>query len=326
MAIFAVPISLLAPLYALALWNTLNIYIIYLNITIVSRLVAAPKTRKETSIQMVLALLFIPTLHLLFEGQYNLVMLSLFLGSMLYAEARPNWLSGVLLAFTLGKPQTSWLLACALLLWLFWRKRWQPILGFWGCSVILWVGPLLYFPTWWRDWMEIALGQSVKMTHVTPSIWGVLAQLLPPSTANQWSLGLSLVVLIGLGVWWVRKVALPQTEIWETALITMVSISISIYGLWYEQVFLLFPFWLCWHWANARWRLILICWILIIPVSNLLWVLVSSPNNLVWAVLQPLSLVPIYIHLKRTSRSDDLAQPGKGAPRVFPASRVTSLD
>jgi hypothetical protein len=303
-AIIVSPLGYLHPLHALAFWTTLNLFLVYACLRIVYRLINKPLLKTEIVILMTLSLFSIPTIDLLLSGQYNVLLLFIFLSSMIRIQSRPDWISGMLLSLTLCKPQSSGLLLIAIFLWLIRRKRWQEIAGFVIGSSLLWVLPIIFYPNWWNDWYTIVQWQSTRLVDMTPSLWGLTHQLFESSIAYPISVSLVVIVLIGTALWWFRQGSKPSTQIWEVAPITMISLLVSFYGLVYEQVFLLLPFWLCWQWAkSAFWRYILICWILAIPlVTFLLFVFViPPPYGLVYSIIQPLSLLPIYFYLKSGS-------------------------
>lgn len=296
-AILATPFGFLSPFHALALWTTINIFLVYACLRLVYALTPNLLSKMDTIVLMILSLLFVPTLHLLLEGQYNMVLFFVILFSILKMQTKTSWLSGILLSLTMGKPQTSWLLVGAIFLWCITRKRWRELAGFLTASLVLWFGPLFIYPDWCVEWLTITREQSVRLVNITPSLWGVMRNWLPDD--NFLSSTLTLSILLASAFWWFRKTKLPDTKLWEIAPLAMIGLITSFYGLLYEQVFLLFPFWLCWQWANSRlWRWVLVGWIFLLPIGLLSLLALNPPFNLVYAILQPVLLLPIYFFLK----------------------------
>ena len=296
--ILAAPFALLSPLQALAAWTTLNLLFLLLSLKLVYRLAQRRLPAMEAIVLLLLSLLFVPTWHLLLEGQINMLLLLILLASMAGMQARSFWLNGALLSLALAKPQSSWLLVGAILWWLLVRRCWSEIIGFVGGSLLLWLGPLILYPDWWSRWLAITRVQSVYLMEITPSVWGLAFQWVP-GHARAVALGVSLVVLGITAWWWFRRVSMPGTELWETAPLSIVGLVISLYGLLYEQVLLLFPFWLCWQWANTRaWRWLLIGWSILLPLGALALLAANPPHGLIFAIALPLTLLPIYFYLK----------------------------
>lgn len=297
-AILAAPFGLLPPLSALAMWTTLNLFLVYASLRLVYRLLRRRPAKADVAILLILALLFIPTLHLLLEGQYNLLLLYLVLTSVNRMRTRPAWISGLLLAFTLSKPQSFWLLVGALLWWALIRRRWPEILGFVGASAVLWLGPLLVYPNWWAEWLAITREQGLRLIEITPSFWG-LAWQLRPDVATSLAFGLSLAAVAGAAWWWFRRAGQASTPPWEIAPLIMIGLLVSFYGLLYEQVSLLFPFWLCWQWAGRPfWRWVLVGWVWLLPLGEVALLALNPPYNQVFAIAQPLTLLPLYFYLR----------------------------
>jgi hypothetical protein len=297
-AILAVPFGLLPPLSALAVWTTLNVLLIYANLRLVYHLLQRKLSNVEGVILMTLVLFFIPTIHLLLEGQYNLLLLFLILLSLVGMQSRPSWINGLLLAFALSKPQSFWLPVGALLWWALVRRRWSELLGFLACSAALWIGPLLVYPNWWTEWLDITREQSIRLLEITPSFWG-LARQLTPSVATPLALGLSLVTIFGAGLWWFRRVGESSTYPWEVAPLFMIGLLVSFYGLLYEQVGLVFPFWLCWQWTRrSLWRWVMVTWAWLLPLGEVALLALDPPYNQVFAIVQPLTLLPLYFYLR----------------------------
>ena len=288
-------LGLLPPLTALAAWTSVNILLLYASLRLCFTIANRRVRWLESGTLLVLALLFLPVLHGLLEGQYTILVLFLLLATVALMQRGSSYLNGIPLAVALLKPQSSALLVVALLWWAASHRRWRDLAGFGAVSAVLWLGPLALYPNWPSEWAEAARWQGVYLVKITPSVWG-LAYQVAPGIAFPVALVASGLVLWVTASWWVRRA--PQAAPSEVAPLSAVNLLVSFYGLPYEQVSLLFPFWTCWLGARAlTWRLGLVAWIGLLPLCLAALLALNPPWNLVFAIVQPISIIAIYATL-----------------------------
>jgi hypothetical protein len=183
------------------------------------------------------------------------------------------------------------LLVLALLWWIVSHRRWRDLAGFGATSAVLWLGPLVRYPNWLTEWIEVVRWQGGYLVKTTPSVWGLAYQFVP-GMAFAVALIASGIVLLVAAFWWGRRA--PQAAPSEIAPLSAVSLLVSFYGLPYEQVSLLFPFWTCWLGARTlTWRLVLVAWIGLLPLCLAALLALNPPWNLVFAIVQPISIIAI---------------------------------
>lgn len=130
---------------------------------------------------------------------------------------RPSlqFLGGVMLAWTMIKPQFSWLFAVFLLLAALRRREWSFLISFSISLVALFAGSFLLVPNWPGLWLERLQKYSIYNQTWLDIIF-FLRQFLSPSVAQATGIFL-LGMLVLLGIWLYRRWQqdkLPSILLW----------------------------------------------------------------------------------------------------------------
>lgn len=197
------------------------------------------------------SLLFPPTLMWVIYGQATGILLLLLAGSYAALVGRREFLSGLLLGLMLFKPQLALGLALPLVV----ARRWSALTG--GTTAV--VAQLML--TYWL-WPEqyahfLAATAEIPAVLVDPGypLWGIqsvygfwhlLIGGFSANAANALNLLTTLVLVLGLCLFWLREPWQPDTDRWKVAIAgtMLISLTLGLHLFLYDLALLVLPFWI----------------------------------------------------------------------------------
>lgn len=168
------PLGALPFRQAAALWFLVNPLLMGLSALLIWHTVSKRKGVPHTALVLLATFLFSRSLHAMLEGQINTLVL-LGCASFLALQSR-GLLAGALLVLVTVKPHLAYLLLPTLLLDSLLQRRWQIIIGFSACLMLLVLLVSWLFPSWpgaYRSLLEIPASPQ-NYPYTTPTIRGLL--------------------------------------------------------------------------------------------------------------------------------------------------------
>jgi Glycosyltransferase family 87 len=170
------------------------------------------------------SLLWYPGFRTLILGQYSGINALLIVAAILMVQQKHDVLAGIFLAFSMSKPQMSYLIIPFILLWGVSTKRWRLVQSILGSSILIWILPMLLIPDWPLQWIRQVIkypGYTVPIGTVVEIISGLIPGL---------SLPLSGILYAFFGLFLLREwfLAWGKDERWFiwTALMTLIITNI----------------------------------------------------------------------------------------------------
>jgi len=142
-------------------------------------------------------------------GQFAGPILLWLVGGLLALKQRRDVLAGALLALTTLKPQMSYLIIPALLLWAVGRRRWHFVAGLGGALALLAGISFVLLPTWLTSFIDQVL--SYPAYTVTGSPLWVITGYYWPQLGQPVEAGL-VALLLGVMLWQWRKLPLLTAD------------------------------------------------------------------------------------------------------------------
>lgn len=193
-------------------------------------------------------------------------------GTLLALKHKQDVLAGALLSLTTLKPQMSYLIIPALLLWAVWHKRWRFVAGFVGAMALLAGLSFLLLPSWLTSFIDQVL--YYPDYTVTPSPLRVITGTFFPQLGQPVEYVLiALLLLVMLWQWWQLRnanwPAEPTARAEPTAgaelaeapkflfiigLTLIVTNSIIVRTATTNYVIMYIPLFLLLHTVSQRWR------------------------------------------------------------------------
>ena len=146
------------------------------------------------------AIVFYNSTRTIILGQFAGLIFLWLAGSLLALKQDRNVLAGALLALTTIKPQMSFLVIPALLLWALGRRRWHFVAGFAGSLAVLAVVSFLLLPTWLTGFIE-QVASYPDYTFTGSPLW-VITGYYFPQLGRPVETGLSIALLLYLFYQW----------------------------------------------------------------------------------------------------------------------------
>jgi hypothetical protein len=228
------PLALLPLPVALALWFSL------LELCLLTFFIVAPWAvdwRPPIWLLAFTALFIVglyPNVWAMILGQISIVVAT-FIAVAWWALRTSRWrLAGVCLALATIKPQMSFLLVPALLIWAIYQRRWRLVIAFavtFGVMVLL---PLPWLPNWLVEWL-MAANRYAGYTIFDPPLIML--------TGSAWLTGVIAVLLLVWTVysWWRAPDREGAAFDWALAMIVVVSALIAPRTSYANQLVLLLP-------------------------------------------------------------------------------------
>jgi hypothetical protein len=186
-------------------------------------------------------LLFLPCLLTLLMGQVSALLLILVVAAAVLWD-RDHWLAGgLLLGWTIVKPQPVAFLIAMVAFWLLVSRRWYALIGLIISSSAGALATIVLFPSFVQDWQVAVVTKVGGVATRMPTIWGLTADLFgasPLATASAALLSVLALALCGFII--LRWHACRALELVSVLLIF--SLLVTPY-LWnYDQILLVLPF------------------------------------------------------------------------------------
>jgi hypothetical protein len=154
--------------------------------------------------------LFYHSARTILLGQFAGLVFLWTVGTLWGLEHKHDLAAGVLLALTTIKPQMSFLLVPALLLWGLGQRRWRFV-GAFGLTMVLLLGAsFLLLPDWLSEFLR-QMTQYPSYTAIGSPIW-IIAHYYLPQLGLPFEIGLSLVLLLYLVVQWRSLPRVTETD------------------------------------------------------------------------------------------------------------------
>jgi Glycosyltransferase family 87 len=208
------------------------------------------------------SLLFYPSVRALALGQYSPIVLGFIGAAMLAIRFRAERTAGAALAFACCKPQMTFLIVPALLLWGLRTRRKALLVSFVLTTGILGLASLLWWPDWVGEWLT-RLGEYHVYTPQAAPLDVLLGPWAPAGTAL-------LAITALMVVWFAQHHEVLADWLIPITLLVAPASSVS------DQVLLLLP---VTHFASRLalgWRTVLIAAVVALPW---LWFFVSQANG-----------------------------------------------
>lgn len=189
----------------------------------------------------------------IFLGQFAGLVFLCTVGTLWALKGRRDGLAGVLLSLTTLKPQMSFLLIPALLLWGLAQRRWRFLTSFGLASALLLGTSFLLQPGWLGDFVR-QLAAYPSYTAIGSPIW-ILAHYYFPFLGTPGEVALSVLLLLYLAYEWrhlVQRGHVPDTFYWVLGLTLIVTNLVALRTATTNYVQLYFPLFLVLHHAIAR--------------------------------------------------------------------------
>lgn len=175
--------------------------------------------------------------------------------SLLALKHEQDVLAGALLSLTTLKPQMSYLIIPALLLWVVWHKRWHFVGGFAGAMTLLAGLSFLLLPSWLTSFIDQVLYYPAYT--VTPSPLRVITGTFFPQLGQPVEYVLiALLLLVMLWQWWQLRHEANVTPkfLFIISLTLIVTNSIIVRTATTNYVIMYIPLFLLLHTVSQRWR------------------------------------------------------------------------
>lgn len=189
----------------------------------------------------------------IFLGQFAGLVFLCTVGTLWALKGRHDGLAGVLLSLTTVKPQMSFLLIPALLLWGLAQRRWRFLTASALASALLLGMSFLLQPSWLGDFFR-QLAAYPSYTAIGSPIW-ILAHYYIPFLGTPGEVALSLLLLLYLAYEW-RHLAqsgdVPDRFYWVLGMTLIVTNLVALRTATTNYVQLYFPLFLVLHHATAR--------------------------------------------------------------------------
>ena len=176
-------------------------------------------------------------------------------GALLALKQDRDVLAGALLSLTTVKPQMSYLIIPALLLWAVWHKRWRFVTGFTGAMALLAGLSFVLLPSWLTSFIDQV--RFYPAYTVTPSPLRVITGIFFPQLGQPVEYVLiGLLLLVMVWQWWQlrRETAVSTQFLLIISLTLIVTNSIIVRTATTNYVIMYIPLLLLLHTVSQRWR------------------------------------------------------------------------
>ena len=216
------------------------------------RVYAVPIRPLTLGLVLLGVMIFYPTARGVFLGQFALVSFSLLALALLAVQSKQDVAAGILLGFSMVKPQPAILLVLVIVVWAFAHDRRKIAMTTIATLVTLIVAGLSIVSTWLFDFLNAVFRYSEYQRVGAPA--QTLAEWLVPSA---W-FPLTLIIIFVLIVWLARTVVSTLNQSWDNFQ-SMIGLT-ALVTTWIagrvgtpDQILLLMP-WLFWLslWLRAK--------------------------------------------------------------------------
>ncbi len=237
-AIFFAPLAALQPQVAGFIWIWLSEIFVVFTLVIIAKNLRWQRGVQYMPFWIPGILFFLPVLLTFLMGQASGLLLILVVVVAALWEQR-HWLAGgLILGFTIVKPQPIAFLLPMLALWLLLNRRWYAFLGLGLSLSVMAAAGLILFPNFIWDWQNAVLTKVGGVAGRMPTIWGLSADLFGASPFAVLSGATLALVALATSV---KIIAQEKSALIVTSVLLIPSISVTPY-LWnYDQILLLLP-------------------------------------------------------------------------------------
>lgn len=176
-------------------------------------------------------------------------------GTLLALKHDRDVLAGILLSLTTIKPQMSYLIIPALLLWVVWHQRWRFVAGFAAAMAFLAGLSFLLLPSWLISFIDQV--RYYPDYTVTPSPLRVITGTFFPQLGQPVEYVLiGLLLLVMLWQWWQlrHEATVTRKFLLIIGLTLIVTNSIIVRTATTNYVIMYIPLFLLLHTISLRWR------------------------------------------------------------------------
>lgn len=233
------PLFLLPLPWAQAVWFTLLELGVVVGVIGTVRLAGWRPSTHRTLFTVMWGFFLYPVAWALLLGQVSILIFALMVVALLALRTgREGW-AGVFLALMTAKPQMSFLLVPALLLWALGQRRYRFLGFFAGTMGTLLLGAFLVLP----GWLAGVLGAGVRYFEVQPfpPPVAMLGETIAGERSEAVTLALVILLLAGVAWAWWRQRASGFLPMWPIGLTLVVTTLIAPRTSVVNQVLLLLP-------------------------------------------------------------------------------------
>jgi len=154
-------------------------------------------------------------------GQFAIIEAVLIAGGLLAIQREQDGIAGILLAFSIAKPQMSFLILPFVINWAISRRRWVLALSTVGAIILLVGISTLLLPSWILEWIQQVLSYP-GYTETLPPV-GIIADLFP--TISSWInlIGTASFILYLLWEWFMALGKGDRWFQWTAAMTVLVT-------------------------------------------------------------------------------------------------------
>jgi hypothetical protein len=199
LAVLLVPLGFLPLEYAAIAWISLGI----LTIIFTSIVTLFMLKQNHWTVSLVIPIfigifLLRSVLETLRIGQLDWLIL-LFLTIGLYFGEKQKWLiAGILIAFSMIKPQIGLPFVLLISFWLIIRKKWSGLIGEVLQLIVLYFIGFLVNPSWLIQWLSIGSQKIGSTICCTPTLWGLSSLICSFELSSALKMGTIVVILVCL--------------------------------------------------------------------------------------------------------------------------------
>jgi hypothetical protein len=200
---------------------------------------------------LLFSLFWYPGFRTLIQGQYSGINALLIVAAILMVQQKHDVLAGVFLAFSMSKPQMSYLIIPFILIWGVSKKRWRLVQSILGISILIWVLPMLLIPDWPLQWMHQLIkypGYTVPIGTVVEIISNLIPSLSLPLSGILYAFFVLFLIREWILAWgedehwflWTSLMTLTITNIITyrnvtTHFVELLPVPLIIFQFWKER-------------------------------------------------------------------------------------------
>ena len=175
------------------------------------------------------AVAFYHSARTLFLGQFAGLVFLWTAGALLALKTRRDVVAGILLALTTIKPQMSFLLIPALLIWGVGRRRWRFLGSFGGTMALLLGVSFVVLPTWLSEFVAQVL-RYPSYTAIGSPVWIVAHHYLPwLGTPGEVAISAILLLYLLIECWRLPRVeAGSERFLWLAGLVLLITNLVAL--------------------------------------------------------------------------------------------------
>lgn len=240
LSILFVPLSLLSVKLAFSIWVSLSIILLLISVRLLLNYFGSDKKHYIIPI-LGGVILFRPVVSLFTNGQLSAVFFLIFILTVILWEKNQWFWGGVLLGFSLLKPNLGIIILGLSGLYLIKQHKHKAILGIGTSGILLALIGILINPNWINQYLTILMTKHNETSGYVPTIWG-LTHLLTNFDAKSASvIGVGICAILLLVYLLIINKLNSDTPSIAIGLVILIMVATTPY-LWpYDQIYLIFP-------------------------------------------------------------------------------------